>query len=396
MSQSRLLRDESAQVIAKIEELTAKRDAAATAEERSEFETQLEAASARAAELPALLEAADAVEQKRAADLAALQAAVSTTPAEPRKAPAIHVAKSAKGFDDVAQAVTSGEYLRGLARGELRAMSTGGVGAGKEYVPVELYGSIINAMTRTSVGLRVASVFSTISNKISLPKAGDATAAFYSEAAEGSLTDIATSAVDVTLFGLRSLTAVSNDLLEDSVIDVAALFASSVSNAFASKIDYAWLQGDVTAGIDGLVGEVSVGNTIEVADAPSTTATELADMVGKIDPLATNTSWVVSPVGFSALLAAHANTGSVMLSDAMAPTVFGRPVYVTNGLPAGTLALYGDFGMATAVAVKASGLRVEALREVRAVNDQVLFVAKQRAGIANHAPEYVSKLVVAS
>jgi HK97 family phage major capsid protein len=98
------------------------------------------------------------------------------------------------------------------------------------------------------------------------------------------------------------------------------------------------------------------------------------------------------PLG--ALLAAHAATGSVMLSDAMQPTVYGRPVYVTNALPAGTLALYGDFSMATAVAVKASGLRIDALREVRAVNDQVLFVGKQRIGIANHAPQFVSKLII--
>jgi HK97 family phage major capsid protein len=84
-----------------------------------------------------------------------------------------------------------------------------------------------------------------------------------------------------------------------------------------------------------------------------------------------------------------------MLSDAMAPTVYGRPVYVTNGLPAGTLALYGDFSMATAVAVKASGLRIEALRELQALDDKTVFVAKQRAGIANHSPEFVSKLVLA-
>ena len=335
-----------------------------------------------------------AVEAERDAALASLKAVSASDAAEPRKAPAIHVAKKVEGFEDGKAALTAGEYLRSIARGELRAMSTGGTSHGKELVPEELFGAIINQMNRTSVGLRLASVFSTISNKISLPKAGDATAAFYSEAAEGSLTDIATSAVDVTLFGLRSLTAVSNDLIEDSVVDVAALFARSVSNGFASKIDHAWLQGDETAGIDGLVGEVSGGNTVTVASAGATNAEALADMVGKIDPLAANTSWVVSPVGFGALLAAHANTGSVMLADAMAPTVYGRPVYVTNGLPAGTLALYGDFSMATAVAVKASGLRVEALREVRAVNDQVLFVAKQRAGIANHAPEFVSKLVI--
>lgn len=393
MYAARKLQDEAAAVATKLEEL---RSIVPTDDAHaSEIASEIDSLVLRAQELPGELEAAKAEDARQLSAISGLRDAVSTTAAEPRKAPAIHIAKKVEGFEDASQAVTAGEYLRGLARGEVRAMSTGGVGAGKEIVPEELFGNIINQMTRTSVGLRVASVFSTISNKISLPKAGDATAAFYAEAAEGSLTDIATSAVDVTLFGLRSLTAVSNDLIEDSIVDVAALFTRSVSNGFASKIDYAWLQGDVTAGIDGLVGEVAVGNTVSVTDATSTTATELAEMVGMVDPLAANTSWVVSPVGFSALLAAHAGTGSVMLSDAMAPTVYGRPVYVTNGLPTGTLALYGDFGMATAVAVKASGLRIEALREVRAVNDQTLFVAKQRAGIANHAPEFVSKLVVA-
>lgn len=388
----RQLQDEAAAVIAELEELRS-----APVVEGVDNGPRIEELTQRAADLAGEMEAAKAEDARQLSAINGLRDALSTTAVEvePRKAPAIHVAKKVSGFEDASEAVTAGEFLRGLARGEVRAMSTGGVGAGKEIVPVELYGNIINQMTRTSVGLRVASVFSTIANKISLPKAGDATAAFYSEAAEGSLTDIATSAVDVTLYGLRSLTAVSNDLLEDSVVDVAALFNNSVSSAFASKIDYAWLQGDATASITGLVGAVAAGSTVSVTDATSTTAAELAEMVGLVDPLAANTSWVVSPVGFSALLAAHAGTGSVMLSDAMAPTVYGRPVYVTNGLPTGTLALYGDFSMATAVAVKASGLRVEALREVRAVNDQVLFVAKQRAGIANHAPEFVSKLVVA-
>jgi HK97 family phage major capsid protein len=390
MHAKRKLIDEAAAVNARIEEIRSFTDEAqinAHADELAGLMVRCEA-------LPGELDAATEAENRNLASMERLRTAVSTSAVEPRKAPAIHVAKKVEGFEDASQAVTAGEYLRAIARGELRAMSTGGVAAGKELVPEELFGNIINQMTRTSVGLRVASVFNAISNKITLPKAGDATASFYDEADEGSLTDIATSSVPVTLFGLRSLTAVSNDLIEDSVVDVAALFARSVANGFASKIDYAWLQGDETAGIDGLVGEVAGGNTIAVASAGATSAADLANMVGKIDPLAQNTSWVVSPAGFGALLAAHAATGSVMLADAMQPTVYGRPVYVTNGLPAGTLALYGDFGMATAVAVKASGLRVDALREVRAVNDQTLFVAKQRAGIANHAPEFVSKLVI--
>lgn len=286
-------------------------------------------------------------------------------------------------------------YLRGIARGEFRAMGETSPTydeAGAELVPVELFRGIINEIERQSVGARVASVFTASSNKLVLPKVGDATAAFYSEAAEGNLTDLETSGVEVSLFGIRSLAAISNDLIEDSAVDIAAMFSRAAARGFATRIDTAWLQGDETANITGLVGLVD--ESVAVASASATTAENLGDLVGKVDPAAMNTAWVVSPAGFGALLAAHTGTGAAMIADAMAPTVFGRPVYVTNAMPSGTLALYGDFSLATAVAVKANGLSISALREVRAVNDQTVFLAKQRIGIANHAPAYVAKLVI--
>lgn len=391
----RQLQDESAQISTEIENLRsivpADENEAKTVEER------LAAASKRADEIT--------VEARREQDLDAKLAGLrevrssdsDAKPAPVRKAPAIHVrAGGVQGYENGEAAAVAGQYLRGLARGEVRAMGETSptydeLGA-ELTAPSELYGSIINVLNRQSVGLRVAAVFNTIAKKLTLPKVAEGAASFYAETASVTPADLATSGVDVTLFGLRKATSISNDLIEDSVVDVASLFTTNTGNAFASKIDSAWLQGDETAGIDGLVGEVT--NSVAVAAAKDTTASELAELVGYVDPLAMNTAWVVSPAGFGALLAAHANTGAVMLADAMNPTVYGRPVYVTNGLPAGTLALYGDFSMATAVAVKASGLRIEALRELHALNDRTVFVAKQRVGIANHGPEFVAKLVI--
>jgi HK97 family phage major capsid protein len=389
------LQDESATISAEIETLRSVEPTNDT--EKAQVEERMAELSKRADEIGVQAKAERDLDAKlevlksvRSSDSDAKAPAV-------RKAPAIHVrAGNVQGFDTGDSAVVAGNYLRSLARGELRAMGetspTYDDKGAELTAPAELYGSIINVLNRQSVGLRVAAVFNTIAKKLTLPKVAEGAAAFYAEAGAVTPADLATSGVDVTLFGLRKATAVSNDLIEDSVVDVAQLFSTNTGNAFASKIDYAWLQGDATAGIDGLVGEVT--NNVVVASANDTTATELAQMVGQVDPLAMNTAWVVSPVGFGALLAAHAGTGTAMISDAMQPTVYGRPVYVTNGLPAGTIALYGDFSMATAVAVKASGLRVEALRELQALNDQTVFVAKQRVGIANHAPEFVSKLVI--
>lgn len=387
------LQDESVAVEAEIEALRSIEPA--NDEERASVEERLAERTARAIEIRKAFEA----EKELDLTVAALRS-VRPSDSEPRsvieKPEPKKETRMVPHFASAADARVAGEFLRSLYRGETRAWGetspTYDEQGAELTVPAELYGSVINVLNRQSAGAQVALVVNTVAKKITLPKVGDATAAFYAEAGEASLADIDTAGVDVTLFGLRSAQAVSNDMIEDSPLDVAGVIAGAFGNGFATKIDAAWLQGDVTAGITGLVGLVD--NEVAVASAGATTAAKLADLVGMIDPAAMDTAFVVSPAGYGALLAAHGGTSSVVLADAMRPTVYGRPVYITNGLPAGTLALYGDFRMATAVAVKASGLRVDALRELRAMYDQTVFVAKQRIGIANHAPQFVAKLII--
>lgn len=387
------LQDESVSVAAEIEALRAIETTDET--EAAKIAERLAERSARAEEI--------AIEAKRERDLDEKIAAlrnVRVSDSEPRsvieKPEPKKETRMVPHFASAADARVAGEFLRGLYRGEKRAWGetspTYDEQGAELTVPAELYGSVINVLTRQSAGAQVALVVNTVAKKITLPKVGDATAAFYAEAGEASLGDIDTAGVDVTLFGLRSAQAVSNDMIEDSPLDVAGVIAGAFGNGFATKIDAAWLQGDETAGITGLVGLVE--NEVAVANAGATTPAKLADLVGLVDPAAMDTAFVVSPAGYGALLAAHGGSSSVVLADAMRPQIYGRPVYITNGLPAGTLALYGDFRMATAVAVKASGLRVDALRELRAMYDQTVFVAKQRIGIANHAPQFVAKLVI--
>ena len=389
------LMDESVAIETEIETLRAMTPADET--EAKGIEERLAAAEKRADEIATEAKRETELERK----LASLRS-IRTPDSDPkpaRKAPAIHVrAGGVKGYESADQAVAVGQYLRSLARGEVRAMGETSPTfdeAGAELTAIhEVYASVINVMNRQSVGLRVASVFNTIAKKLTLPKVSEGAAAFYAESGSVPRAGRETAGGDVTRCGRRRAAAVANDLLEDSVVDIASLFTQNTGNSFATKIDAAWLQGDQTAGITGIVGQVDNNRTFAVANAQSTTASDLAQLVGSIDPLAANTAWVVSPEGFGALLAAHAGTQVAMLADAMNPSVYGRPVYVTSGLPSGTLVLYGDFSFATAVAVKASGLRIEALRELQALDDRTVFVAKQRVGIANHAPEFVSKLVI--
>jgi HK97 family phage major capsid protein len=235
--------------------------------------------------------------------------------------------------------------------------------------------------------------------KIDFPKVGDATASIVAEGVATTDQDIATSVANLTMYEVRGSVAVSRSLIEDSPIDVAGLVAERFALAYAQRFDALWLAGQASnPTIAGLAGAVVAGNTITVAANASTTLANLADVVGKVDETVMGTSsWVCSRAGWVDLMKIWSaqQTTLTVGGGRVVPTIFGAPVYLVKGLPASTLALYGDFAMSTAVGVKASGLEIEAGREILMRNRQVLYVANTRFGVANHAPEFVARLAKA-
>jgi HK97 family phage major capsid protein len=161
--------------------------------------------------------------------------------------------------------------------------------------------------------------------------------------------------------------------------------------AIAKKIDEIWLQGSESKSIDGLVDEIAAGNTVE--QGTDNDATDLAAMVGLIDSRATNTAWVVSSAGWAHILKASVVTQSTTIGDRVLPVVMGSPVFRCLGMPAGTLALYGDFSAASAVAYKSNGLQIAASLDAGFANDQVVYRGTQRVGVSNHDATFVAKLV---
>ncbi len=383
----RLLQDQAAKLAISISEL--REFTPATPDEAAGIETRLNDLTTEAdALIPAL-----AKENALDAKLAAMRSEVVDS-CESRSAivktsrPAsLGAEKPLIGFSSREERDSAGKWLRALCRGELRAMQEASNEDGDDLVPGELYGAIVNIVNLQSIAFQLASTFQTNSGRITLPKLGNATAAFLAEGVTQSQTDITTTGVVVTPYGLRASVAVSNDLIEDSVIDIASMISGAFARSFAAKIDYAWLQGDGTAGITGLAGAVT--NEVSVANA---TLANLASVVGLVDPNVGSCSWVCSPAGYGQLLSAASGGVGIGVGVGRFPTVFGAPVYVTNGMPSSTFALYGDFSLSTAIAYKASGLKVEAAREALMPLDQVLFHGKQRVGVANHDVTYIAAL----
>lgn len=404
MNKLRLAQDEIATLLPQIENL---RNVDPSDDKDGAAAAALERAMQRADELNGIVERETAIEARLAAARSKLS---PVTDSEPRAAvekgeagsERVDIRSGVRAYSSAKAASLVGGYLRQLYTGEIRAMgetSTAYDAKGAEYVIGELYNAIVNRLQYASVGLQLATVVRPAGAKISFPKVGDATASFVAEGTATTDQDLSTSVADLTLYEMRASVAVSRSLLEDSPIDVAGLVAERFALSYAQKFDSVWLGGNTASpAITGLAGAVAAGNTITVAANASTTLANLADVVGKVDEAVMGTSaWVCSRAGWVDLMKIWSaqQTTLTVGGGRVVPTIFGAPVYLVKGLPSNTLALYGDFAMATAIGIKADGLEIEAGREILMRNRQVLYVANTRFGVANHAPEFVGRLAKA-
>lgn len=406
MNKLRLAQDEIATLLPQIENL---RNVDPNDDKDGAAAAALERALNRADELNTIVERENAIEARLAAARAKLTPVADSEPRaavekgeELRAKAERSIVGGLKGFSSREAADKVGGYLRGLVTGEVRAMgetSPAYDAKGVDFVMQELYGAIVNRLMYSSVGLQLASVYTPNSNSIKIPKIGDATVSIVAEGVATTDQDIASDGASVTLYEHRLSVAISRSLLEDSPLDVAGVVAERIGVAYAKHIDSLWLGGNASnPSITGLAAAVAGGNTITVAANAATSLNNLADVVGKVDEQVMETAWVCSRAGWVDLMKLWSAQQTTMTvgGGRVVPTVFGAPVYLVKGLPATTLALYGDFKMASAIAVKSSGLEIDVARELLIRNRQVLYAASQRAGVNNHDAQYVGRLAKAA
>lgn len=406
MNKLRLAQDEIASLLPQIENL---RNVDPNDDKDGAAAAALERALNRADELNQVVERENAIEARLAAARAKLSPVADSEPRaavekgeELKKQAERSILGGLRGYSSREAADKVGGYLRGLVTGEVRAMgetSPAYDAKGVDFVMGELYGAIVNRLTYSSVGLQLASVYSPSANSIKVPKIGDATVSIVAEGNATTDQDISSDGATVTLYEHRLSVAISRSLLEDSPLDVAGVVAERIGVAYAKHIDSLWLAGNASnPSITGLAAAVAGGNTVTVAANAATTVNNLADVIGKIDEQVMDTAWVCSRAGWTDLMKLWAVQQTTMPvgGGRVVPTIFGAPVYLVKGLPATTLALYGDFKMSSAIAVKSSGLEIDVARELLIRNRQVLYAASQRAGVSNHDAQYVARLAKAA
>ena len=399
VSNRRRLQDEASKIHADIEALRSA--SPASDQEQADNLGRLGELEARADAVSAELERENATDERLARmTRAASNAADRRGSDEGEQAKALQVERFGRSnYSDEARLLRVSQYLRGLRDGTVQARTlseTGSAGAGPEFnPPVDLYNEIVNIINRQSIGAQLDTTIATNSRTVDVPKLGLVTADFVAENTAPTAQDPTTSKVTLTVFDAKAEVDISNNLLDDSPLDVAGYVTQAIGNGFAKFADTVWLQGHVGNSIAGLYAGITAGRKATVAAGSTISAANVGAVIGSIDPMVMGDfAWVVSAAGWGQLLALEGTrfVQPMVGGGAPIPTVWGVPVYKSDLLPANVLAVYGAFKMTTAIAMRKE-LSVVPLREIRARENQTVYLAHGRFGLANHDPSFAGAIL---
>jgi len=289
---------------------------------------------------------------------------------------------------------------RGLIR---NAMTTGDNTKGGFLVPEPLEASIIELREQFGVFAQRAQPWVMSDSVQNVPKlAGEITAYYVGENSAITPADISLNLVRLEARKLATLTAVSSELNEDSVLSVAETLARSIAQTFANKEDEAGFNGDGTStygGIVGLKSALAAGSIFDAASGNNTFATlDLEDFEGCIGKRkmysGSSPAWYISQAGWAnsmlrLAMAAGANTG-MSIADGMPLQFMGYQVIISQVLNSAltstgsTIACYfGDLAQA-AILGRRRGLSIQADSSYYFNQDAIAIRSTQRFDINVH------------
>ena len=237
-------------------------------------------------------------------------------------------------------------------------------------------------------------------------RTGGVTAYFVGENDEITDSDAAWAAVNLVARKLAAMTRVSTELIEDSVIDMAAWLAAEIGKRFAEKEDDCLWNGDGTSTYGGIVGVRSKlidGNHAAGAlDATSGDDQFSKIIAGDLDTLMSrlpqyalpNAKWYCSQVCnqlvFQALARQAGGVTMVEHGTSIVQSYAGYPIIVSQKMPTTTAAqdgevmlLFGDLRAAAMMGTRRD-IRLRILEERYADYDQIGVQATERFDINVH------------
>jgi HK97 family phage major capsid protein len=242
---------------------------------------------------------------------------------------------------------------------------------GGYLVPDPMESSIIRLVEEYGTFRRKVRVWPMPNGSTRAPKrTGGFTSYYVGENSAITASDLTLASVALTAKKLGILTQISNELLEDSIIQLADLLATEFAHALAVAEDAAGFLGDGSGtygGITGLASALQAGALVTTASNADTfaelTIATIDEAVGKLARYpGIQPEWYMHSScwanAFSRLAFAAGGNTPALFGEGMQQTFYGYPVNFVQSLPKGVgttdlsgdiFAYFGDLGMAAAM-----------------------------------------------
>jgi len=286
------------------------------------------------------------------------------------RVPARAIAKSSTCFSDNQAAYDSGQWIRATLLGDQgarehcvdRGLIKSAMGGNNDLrggvlVPVPIENAIIELREQFGVGRTNFQMVSMGSDSMLVPRmSAELTSYYVSENTAITPSDMSLSQVTLTSKKLATLTVVSSELNEDSIISVAEMLARSVAQSFAVQEDSAGFLGAggvLHGSIIGLDNALAAGSVYTSTGRATFGALTLADFestVGRAKLWAgSRPKWYISNAGYCAsmlrLQNAAGGNNRQDLGSGLAPQFMGYPVVLTQVLPSALTGTTGTTAM---------------------------------------------------
>ena len=291
------------------------------------------------------------------------------------------------------------------------AQNEGTANQGGNLVPDPLADAIVDVREEFGVARKVARMFQTSSDTLSVPtRSGGATVYYPAEAAAVTESNKTWGAVSCTIKKRAVLMSYSNELGMDSIVtNIADDLAEEVGRVLSLREDTELIQGDGTSSygsVSGLDTASHTNNTAAGATWSAITLNDLVETAGTLgDKYHAGASWIMSrafytQVALRLMAAAGGNTLDSLGVGASGAQLLGYPIFFSDQAPTATATAteccwFGDWRGGVVMADR-SGIQLATSEHVNFEKDQITIRATSRYDIQVHdSSAYVGLITTA-
>jgi len=325
------------------------------------------------------------------------------TESEQRK----HASLSGSEQKKYEKSLKSGYFYKGIVEGDhaiLKAL-TSTTDGGNFLIPSDTIAQISELAEEFGVARQECDVIKTSTPSMSLPVGGDVTVAWTDETVAGTPSNPVVTTITLNIKKLMTLVTVPNELLNDSLVNLADYINKKIAKAMTKEEDTQLFVG--TTPFTGLATIAGAGEVVMAATKTSYSDVTYQNIVDTkaACPASVQKSakWYTGEEGLASLEGLVDGNGRPLLTDAVDGTgykVLGRPLVVSEAYAHATQVakawlVFGDLKQSTKLGVHVD-LEVSASKEVEFKNDQIVIRGVERVGIAHVLPAAVSRLKTAA